>query len=133
MWERAPDCPLMSMLEAPRVASASAVKVKVCGVPGVRVSVAGEAETPVGGADSEMLTVLLNPFAAVAETVVCWPEAPMVRVRLGGLRVGEKSGGGVAVTLSEKVVACESEPEVPVRTMMLELVAAVAFAVRVIE
>jgi hypothetical protein len=79
-----------------------------------------------------MLMVLLNPFAAVAETVVCWPEAPVVRVRLVGLRVREKSGGGAAVTLSEKVVVCEREPEVPVRVIMLEFVAAVALAVSVI-
>ena len=131
VWESEPDCPLMSMLEAPRVASAAAVKVRVCGVPGVSVSVEGVMVTPVVGADSETLTGLVNPFEAVADTVVCWPKSPVVRVRVVGLRVREKSVGGAAVTLSEKVVVCESELEVPARVMVLELAGAVVIAVRV--
>jgi hypothetical protein len=93
--------------------------------------VEGVAVTPVGRAEIEMLMVLLNPFAATAETVVCWPEAPVVRVRLVGLMVREKSGGGAAVTLSVRAAVWDSEPEVPVTVRVLELVAAVAAAVRV--
>ena len=84
-------------------AVAAAFRVMLCGVPGVRVKVEGVAVTPDGRAEIETLIDLLNPFATVAETAVCWPEAPAVRVRLVGLMAMEKSGGGAAVTLRVKV------------------------------
>ena len=93
----------MLMLEVPAVASAAAAKIMVCGVPGVSVSVVGVAVTPAGSAEVDTPMVLLNPFAATADTIVCWPKAPVVSVRLVGLTLKEKSGGGAAVTLSTKV------------------------------
>ena len=93
----------MLTLDVPTVASAAAVSVMLCGVPGVRVRVDGETATPDGRGEIETLTELLNPFAAVAEIVVCWPEAPVVRARLVGFMAMEKSGGGAAVTLSVTV------------------------------
>lgn len=71
VWLSEPDWPWITTLEVPIVALAAAVSVKLCGVPGVRVSVAGATVTPVGRPEIETLTELVKPFNPVAETAVC--------------------------------------------------------------
>ena len=99
-----PACPFMLTFATPTAAFAAAVNVIDCAVPGVRVSVDGEAVTPAGSPAIETLTVPLKPLTAVAETATCWPEAPVVIERLAGLTLSEKSGTCAAAMLSVTVV-----------------------------
>ena len=80
---------MTATVDVPTAASAAAVNVIDCGMPGVRVSVDGVAVTAVGRPDSEMLTVPLNPLMAVAEIEVCWPTPPVVTVKLAGDKLSE--------------------------------------------
>lgn len=98
----------------------------------MRLRVDGAAVTPTGRTESEMLIAPVNPFIPAAVNVTFWPEEPVVRERLVGATVMEKSGGGAAATLSVKVVVCESKPDVPVSVIVLELAEAVGAAVSVI-
>jgi len=132
VWLIEPETPFTLTLAAPTVASAAAVKVIDCGVPGVNVSVDGAAVTPVGNPVSEMPTVPLNPFTAATDTAVDCPKAPVVRLRLVGLIVSVKSaGGGAAVTTNLIVAVCDNDPDVPVNVIVLELAAALAAALNV--
>ena len=115
------------------LAFAAAENVMGCDVPGVRLSVDGVAVTPAGRAESEMLTVPVNPLAATAEIATCWPEVPVVSESVFGLAAREKLGVGAAVTLSVMLAMCESDPDVAVRMRVLELADAVAPAVSVTD
>jgi hypothetical protein len=79
---------------------AAAANVMICGVPGVRLSVAGEAVTPVGSPDSETETIPLNAFREFTSTKICAPAAPIMIVAEVGVTLSEKSGAGeVGATL----------------------------------
>jgi hypothetical protein len=79
---------------------APAANVMICGVPGARFSVAGEAVTPVGSPDSETETMPLNEFREFASTEICAPAAPLIIVVEVGVTLSEKSGaGGVGAAL----------------------------------
>jgi hypothetical protein len=77
-------------------ALAAAVSVVLCATPGVNVSVAGTADTPVGSPTIVTVTVPLNPLIAVAFTLTGEPIAPAVMVSDVGNTASEKStaGGG---------------------------------------
>jgi len=83
----------------------AAVSVVLCAVPGVNVSVAGFAATPLGSPVIATATVPLKPFAAVARTLTGEPVAPAVRVNDVGKIVSEKSGGGGAAAMANITVA----------------------------
>jgi hypothetical protein len=61
-------------------------------VPGVSVSAAGVAVTPVGSPVRATATVPENPLTALAVTLIGIPAAPAVRLRDAGDAVSVKSG-----------------------------------------
>lgn len=109
------EVPVSVRVKLPVAAAGAAVSARFCGVPGVRVSVAGFAVTPAGRPLTATATFPVKPSAGTALTLICWAEPPAVRVRVAGEAVSEKSGGGPA---GEIVAAITAEwlrvPEVPV-------------------
>ena len=89
----------------PAAAVEAAVNVTFCAVPGVNVSVAGFAVTPLGSPVIATATVPLKPFTAVARTLIGEPIAPAVMVNDAGEIVSEKSGGGGAAPMANITVA----------------------------
>jgi hypothetical protein len=88
----------------PAAAVEAVLSVTFCAVPGVNVSVAGFAVTPLGSPVIATVTVPLKPFTAVARTLTGEPVAPAVMVNDVAETVSEKSGGGgAAVTVSMTV------------------------------
>jgi hypothetical protein len=70
-----------------------ALRLMLCGVPGVRLSVAGFAVTPAGKALTVTLTIPAKPLSATEETCTVCAVPPAVRARFGDETVSEKSGG----------------------------------------
>jgi hypothetical protein len=96
---RLPDVPVKVTVAVVAAEFAAAVRVKLCGVPGVRVSEAGRAVTPAGSPVMVILTDPLKEFNSVAVTLTGDPAAPAVTVSMGGETASEKSGvGGGVVT-----------------------------------
>ena len=122
-----PEVPVTVTVVVPAAAAPDADSVMDSGVPGCTESVAGATVTPAGSPVRATDTALLKPFDAVAETEIDCPAPPACTLKLLGLRVREKSGEGAvaAVTVSVKVVVCDSIPEVPV-TVTDEVPAAAA-------
>ena len=87
-----------------------------------------DAVTPLGRPDADKLTLLLKPFCG-ATVMVLVPLAPCVIAMLFGDAESVKFGG--AVTVSERVVAFDRLPEVPVTVAVAVPVAAVPLAVNV--
>jgi hypothetical protein len=88
----------------PAAALDAALSVTFCAVPGVNVSVAGFAVTPLGSPEIATVTEPVKPFTAVASTLTGEPAAPAVMFSDVGEIVSEKSGGGgAAVTVSMTV------------------------------
>jgi len=71
----------------PAAALAAAVTVTVCAVPGVRLSVAGFAVTPVGRPAIATLTIPVKPLAGAAFTLICCPVPPGTSEMLAGVAV----------------------------------------------
>lgn len=114
LWLRVPEVPTNWTEAVPVVAFAAAEKLICCGVPGVRLSVAGDAVTPVGSPLIVTWTVPVNPLRAVAESVTACAEPPALSDTVVGLTVRLKSGGGGAVvTLSCRDAVWLRVPEVP--------------------
>jgi hypothetical protein len=63
-----------------------------CEIPGVRVSVAGDAITPAGSPLTETLIAPENPLKAVAVSVTCCALPPAVTFSVATLAENEKSG-----------------------------------------
>ena len=82
LWESIPEVPVKVSIVLPIVAAAEAVNVMACTVPGVRVSVAGWAVTPLGKPVIATATMLVKPFFGVALMLICCDVPP-----------GEKSDG----------------------------------------
>jgi len=87
-----------------------------------------DAVTPLGRPDADKLTLLLKPFCG-ATVMVLVPLAPCVIAMLFGDAESVKFGG--AATASERVVAFDRLPEVPVTVTVAVPVAAVPLAVNV--
>jgi hypothetical protein len=115
----------------PAAAVASAVRVVLCAVPGVRLNEAGLAVTPAGRPVIATATVPLKEFAAVAVTLTEAPAPPPVSESDVGERVREKSGGGAAETVSATPAVWLNVPEVPVNVAVELPAVAVLPAVRV--
>ena len=65
-----PAVPVKVSVKLPATALAEAVTVTVCADPGVRVTVAGCAVTPVGNPVIATVTTPVNPFAGTAFTLI---------------------------------------------------------------
>ena len=128
VWLSEPDVPVTVTEVVPVVAVLVAVKVRTL------VDVAGfvpnEAVTPLGRADVASDTDPVKPPEGVT-VIVLVPLVPCLTVRLDGEAESEKSGVVGAFTVSEIVVVCVSEPEVPVMVTALVPVAALELAVSV--
>src|ERR1700685_2089012 len=92
LWESVPEVPVRVNVVLPSIAAAEAVNVMVCAVPGVSVSVAGCAVTPLGKPVIAMDTMLAKPLTGGALTLICWDAPPGVRVTVVGRADNEKSG-----------------------------------------
>jgi hypothetical protein len=108
----------------------AAVRVVVCAVPGVRVSVAGFAVTPEGRPVRATETALLKEFVPVASTLTGIPVAPATIVNEVGVRASVKPAGGPLV-VRETVAEWLKVPEVPVRVRVALPAATVEAAVNV--
>ena len=73
---KVPEVPVKVTVALPTVAFAAAVSVTLCAVPGVSVSVAGFAVTPVGSPLMVTITVAVNPFVGTASTLTDFPVLP---------------------------------------------------------
>jgi len=112
-----PEVPLNVTVALPTAAFEAAMRVTFSGVPGLRVSAAGDALTPAGRPLIATATGELKPFPPVTIRVTGCPVAPAVSFRLAGTAVRVKSaGGGGADTLSARFALCVSEPDVAVKT-----------------
>jgi hypothetical protein len=127
-----PEVPVKVTIAVAATAPAPAVSVVLCAVPGVKVSVAGLAITPVGSPVIVTPTVPLKEFNAVARTLTFEPVAPATIISDVGDTVNEKSGGGgAAETVSATVAEWLRAPEVPVRVTVALPAAVVEAAVSV--
>ncbi len=79
-----------------------AVNVIVCAVPGVSVSVAGCAVTPLGKPVIATDTMLAKPLTGVALTLICGDVPPGERVTVVGRADKEKSGMNEGVSLTRR-------------------------------
>jgi hypothetical protein len=70
-WLRAPEVPVSVTVALPATVVEAAVSVTFCAVPGVNVSVAGFAVTPVGSPLAATVTIPVKPFAGTASTPIC--------------------------------------------------------------
>jgi len=130
-WVRLPDFPVSVIVAVPALALVPALSVRFLPVPGVSVSIAGLAITPVGSPDKETLTLPVNPFSALAVIETDFPMLPAVRLRLAGATVSEKSGSGAAaLTVSALDVVWVRPPDVPVSVIVAVPALAEAPAVR---
>jgi hypothetical protein len=84
----------------PETAFALAVRLTLCGVPGVSVSVAGCAVTPAGSPVIATDTIPVKPFNPAALTLSCCPAPPAIGVTLEGITDKEKSAAGVVLGAS---------------------------------
>jgi hypothetical protein len=113
------DVPVKVIVGMADATSSAAASVMDCGVPGVRLSVAGEAVTPDGSPEIETTTVPLKEFREFASTEIGTPEAPLTIAADAGATVNEKSGAGAAPwTVSANVAECVMPPDVPVKVMV---------------
>jgi hypothetical protein len=127
-----PEVPVKLTVAVAAPAVDAAVNVVLCAVPGVKVSVAGLAVTPLGRPVMVTATVLLKELIAVARRLTFKPASPATRVSDAGAAEMEKSAAGAAaVTVAATAAEWLRVPEVPVRVIVVLLAAALAAAVRV--
>ena len=110
---RVPEVAVKVSVEVPAAAWAVAWRVKDCCVPGVRVTVAGEAVTPVGRPFRVSARVPEKALFGVASREIAPGAPPRSRVRVVGEAVRLKSGvisggGGVAVAVPDPQPAMEN-------------------------
>jgi hypothetical protein len=88
---RAPEVPVKVTMALPAAAIAPAVTVTVWAVPGVKLSVAGCAVTPMGSPAIATFTIPVKPLAGTAFTLICCPPPPGTSGMLVGVAVRVKS------------------------------------------
>ena len=117
----------------PTAAFAEALRVTLCAVPGVRLSVDGLAVTPAGNPLNLTFTVPLKPVLEAAFTETVLPAPPCVTVKLAGdkVRAKPRSAGAACVTESAKVAVCVTDVAAPVTVTFASPVVAPLAAVRV--
>jgi hypothetical protein len=117
----------------PATALAEAVTITVCAVPGVKLSVAGCAVTPLGSPAIATFTVAVNPFAGTAFKLICCPPPPGTSETLAGKTVRLKSAtGGGAETPTATAAEWLRPPDVPANVTMALAAAELAEALTVI-
>ena len=126
MLVKLPEVPVMVTVAAPVVAVLLAVSVRALEL----VVLVGlkDAVTPLGKPEADKLTLPLKPFCGVTVMVLV-PLAPCVIAMLFGDAESVKFGG--AATVSERVVAFDRLPEIPVTVTVAVPIAAVPLAVNV--
>ena len=92
-----PNVPVKVIVGAAVATLVAAANVMVCGVPGIRLSVAGEAVTPDGSPDTETETVPPNEFSELASTEIGAPAPPLLIAADAGDTLSEKSGGAACI------------------------------------
>ena len=132
-WFNDREDPAKVTVAFPIAAFAEAVRVTLCAVPGVRLSVDGLGVTPAGRPLNLTLTLPLKPVLETTFTETVSPAPPCVTVRLAGVKVRAKPrpSGGASVTESAKVAVCVTDVAVPVTVTVASPVAALAAAVNV--
>jgi hypothetical protein len=114
-----------------RAAAADAERLTCCGVPGARLKVDGEADTPDESPLVATLIVPVNPLRAVAESFTGCVLPPAVRATLDTFAETEKSGAATAaVTVTATDTLWLSFPDVAVNFTVEEVTVAAADAVR---
>jgi hypothetical protein len=102
VWLSAPEVAVNTTVDVVAVAVADAERLTGCGVPGVRLTVVGEAVTPGESPLVVTLIVPANPLRAVAESFTGCALPPAVRDKLDTFAAMEKSGAAlVEVTLPQ--------------------------------
>jgi hypothetical protein len=102
VWLSAPEVAVKTTVDVVAVADADAERLTGCGVPGVRLKVEGEADTPEESPLAVTLIVPANPLRAVAESFTGCALPPAVRDKLDTFAAMEKSGAAVVeVTLPQ--------------------------------
>lgn len=96
LWDSVPEVPWSVSVADPDATFAAAVSVIVCGVPGVKVRLDSDAETPAGKPARLAATGPLKPLKAAAETVIC-AVAPAVNAIVEAGPASAKSGKFVLV------------------------------------
>jgi hypothetical protein len=96
-WLSIPDVPVRVNVALLAAALAAALIVTLCAVPGVKVSVAGCAVTPVGNPVIATFTSPAKPFAGTAFTLICCPAPPGASVTSAGEEVRLKSPSAVGL------------------------------------
>lgn len=123
-----PEVPVIVTVEVPTVAVVLAVKVTTL------VDVVGLvpklAVTPAGKPEADRVTEPVKPLVGVSVMVLV-PLVPCLTLKLAGDAESEKFGVAVALTVSETVVVCVNDPDVPVMVTVDVPVVAVALAVKV--
>jgi hypothetical protein len=94
VWLSIPDVPVSINVALPATAAAPAVKVTLCAVPGVSVSIAGCAITPLGNPVIATVIDWVKPFTGIAFTLICCPAPPAASVIVAGIEDKEKSATG---------------------------------------
>ena len=123
-----PDVPVKATVAIVAKALLGAEKVTVCGLPTVTVSAEDDAVTPAGKPDICTEALDENPFRGVRLTAVCAVPPGAIEIDTG-LNAKEKSGGGAVICTARSIV-CVSEADVPVRTSVVVVAAALLAAVK---
>ena len=123
-----PDVPVKARVVIVAKALLAAEKVIVCGLPAVNVGAAGDAVTPAGKPDICTEALDENPFRGVRLTAVCAFPPGAIEID-AGLSPKEKSGGGAVICTARSIVWV-SEADVPVRTSVVVVAAALLAAVK---
>jgi len=128
-WLSAPEFPVRVNVLLPTTALVPAVRLTLCGVPGVSVSVAGCAVTPAGSPAIATDTAPAKELVETAFTLICCPAPPDTTVRALGAAVKVKSPAGAA-TVSVTAIEWLSVPEVPKSVKVPLPTTALALALR---
>lgn len=97
LCDNVPEVPWSVKVDDPVTTFAAAVKVIVCGVPGVKVRLEGDAATPAGNPARLAAAFPLKPLKASAETLIC-ALAPAVNPTAEAGPASAKSAWFVLVT-----------------------------------
>jgi hypothetical protein len=92
VWVSAPEAPDKVIVAPPAAADEAATMERFCAVPGVKLSVAGCAVTPLGNPEMVTATVPVKPFTGAAFTLIVWPVCPATSAIVAGVEDKEKSG-----------------------------------------
>lgn len=103
-WLKVPEVPVSAIIAVPAAAVDAAMSVTFCAAPGIRVSVAGLAVTPVGRPLMATVTVPEKPFDGTALTLIVCPAPPETSATVAGVEASEKSGASGLVIGWERLL-----------------------------